>query len=107
MLPDPDTWLWEAYETLRTALTTAIEPLEAYRQTFRQFEYEHGLDPNKYMRQLDERDEPIDAEELRVDIYEKKDEEAKLKAKIPEMVTVSIFSININDIRNMYSGKYQ
>ena len=107
MLPDPDTWLWEAYETLKTALVVAIGPLEAYRQTFRQFEPEHGLDPGKYMRALEEREEPVDAEELRLDIYSKKEEEAKLKEKIPETVTVSIFSININDIRIVYSGKYQ
>lgn len=33
--------------------------------------------------------------------------EEELKIRIPESVTVSIFTINIKDIRNFYCGKYQ
>jgi hypothetical protein len=32
--------------------------------------------------------------------------EAQIKDRIPESVTVSIFTVNIKDIRNFYSGKY-
>lgn len=34
VLPDENTWLWDAYDSLKEALTKAIQPLEAYRQTF-------------------------------------------------------------------------
>jgi len=30
VLPDENTWLWEAYDDLRTALTAAIQPLYEY-----------------------------------------------------------------------------
>jgi hypothetical protein len=34
VLPDENTWLWDAYDSLKEALNKAIQPLEAYRQTF-------------------------------------------------------------------------
>ena len=59
------------------------------------------------MAELDEGDDPVDAESLRADINKNRQFEEKLKERIPESVTVSIFTINIKDIRNMYTGKYQ
>ena len=40
VLPDEFTWLWDAYDTIRQALTKAIQPLYEYNQTFSQFETE-------------------------------------------------------------------
>jgi hypothetical protein len=51
--------------------------------------------------------EPADAESLKADIRRLRKLEAELKLRIPEAVTVSIFTINIKDIRNLYTGKYQ
>ena len=115
VLPDENTWLWEAYDDLRTALTAAIQPLYEYVQTFSQFEEENKLQPDKYVAELDgegaaegeEAPEPMDAEGLRADIQRHRQLEEELKERIPESVTVSIFKINIKDIRNMYTGKYQ
>jgi len=110
VLPDENTWLWEAYDALRTALTAAIQPLHEYVQTFSQFEAENKLSPDKYVALLDDGTadaEPADAETLRADIYRLRELEADLKSRIPEAVTVSIFTINIKDIRNLYTGKYQ
>lgn len=110
VLPDENTWLWEAYDAVRVALTAAIQPLYEYVQTFSQFEAENRLSPDKYVNGLDEggeEAEPADAEALRADIYRHRQLEAELRERIPESVTVSIFTINIKDIRNMYTGKYQ
>ena len=49
----------------------------------------------------------MDAEGLKADIARNQKLEEELKERIPESVTVSIFQINIKDIRNMYTGKYQ
>jgi len=71
VLPDENTWLWEAYEAIRVALTAAIQPLYEYVQTFAQFEPENRLNPDKYVAALDEGaedGEPADAEALRADI---------------------------------------
>lgn len=109
VLPDENTWLWDAYDDLRTALTAAIQPLYEYVQTFSQFEEQHKLQPDKYVADLDggTEQEPMDAEALRADIFALKEKEEELKERIPESVTVSIFKINIKDIRNLYAGKYQ
>jgi hypothetical protein len=41
VLPDENTWLWEAYAALKEALTQAVHPLHEYLQTFGQFEAEN------------------------------------------------------------------
>jgi len=72
VLPDEFTWLWDAYDTIREALNIAIQPLYEYVETFSQFEKENKLSPEKYVKDMDEEvdgQEPVDAEELRNDIY--------------------------------------
>jgi len=91
---------------LRSALEDSIKPLHEYVKTFAQFEHENQLNPDKYVKGLDEGDDPVDAEALRTDILKHRKLEAQIKDRIPESVTVSIFTVNIKDIRNFYSGKY-
>jgi hypothetical protein len=91
LLQDEHTWLWDSYDSLKTALTAAIQPLYEYVETFGQFEEEWKLSPEKYVKELDEGDDQVDAEALRADIYRHRKLEADLKEKIPELVTVSIF----------------
>lgn len=107
VLPDENTWLWEAYAALKEALTEAVQPLYEYVQTFSQFEAENQLNVDKYVKMLDEGDEPMDPESLRADIFNLREKEEDIKQRIPLSVTVSIFSINCKDIRNLYAGKYQ
>jgi hypothetical protein len=112
VLPDENTWLWEAYDAVHQAMDLAIQPLFEYVQTFAQFKEQNELNPDHYVKMLDEGDEengiePADAETLRADIYRIKDLMKNLEERIPENVTVSIFTINIKDIRNMYMGKYE
>lgn len=105
-LPDENIWLWDAFFTIRKSLEKSIIPLYEYVKTFAQFEKENKLNPDRYVRALDEGDMPITAEALKADIQEHRQEEEKLRAQIPEFVTVSIFQINCKDIRNMYVGKH-
>ena len=91
MLPDENTWLWEAYDTLSQHLYNSIKPLYDYVKKFDKFEEENKLNPDKYVKLLDDRETPITAEELRQDIQEHKKEEDRLKDEIPDQVTVSIF----------------
>ena len=55
-LPDENTWLWEAFEDIRVNLEKAIEPLYEYVKTFNKFEGESKLNPDKYVKSLDEGD---------------------------------------------------
>jgi hypothetical protein len=90
-LPDENTWLWEAYETLKATLEKAIEPLYEYVKTFNKFDKESGLNPDKYVKSKEEGDNALTAEGLRYDIYEHRKEEERLKKDIPESIVVSIF----------------
>jgi dynein heavy chain len=75
-------------------------------KTFGKFESENKLNPDKYVKSLDEGENQITAEGLRNDIQEHRKEESRLKDEIPESIVVSIFQINCKDIRNMYVGKH-
>jgi len=107
VLPDENTWLWEAYDAIKIALTKSIQPLYEYVQTFSKFKEENELDVNKYIKELDNPDDPIDADGLKADIHRIRELELELQERIPESVTVSIFTVYIKDIRNGYCGKYQ
>jgi len=106
-LPDENTWLWEAYAALKEAMTVAVKPLDEYIKTFAQFDDVNKLNPDKYVKGLDEGDEPADPETLRADIFRLRELEEDLKRRIPVSVVVSIFTINCKDIRNEYCRKYQ
>jgi len=108
-LIDENTWLWEAYDELIVNLERAIIPLKEYVHTFEDFNEENSLNPDTYVKALDNRAEgeaEISPEELRADISEHKRKEEILKSKIPESVVVSMFQVNCKDIRNAYAGKY-
>jgi hypothetical protein len=107
VLPDENTWLWDAYDEIKTALERAIEPLYEYVQTFSQFKEENQLNVDKYIQSIDNPDDPIDAEGLKADIQRIRQLEKELQERIPESVVVSVFTVYIKDIRNFYCGKYQ
>jgi dynein heavy chain len=64
------------------------------------------LNPDRFVKSLDEGDTPITAEGLKNDMNEHRKEEDRLRREIPEFVNVSIFQINCKDIRNLYVGKH-
>ena len=105
-LPDENIWLWDAYYAIRSNLEKSVEPLYEYVKTFSQFEKENKLNPDRYVKALDEGDTPITPEALKQDIIEHRKEEDRLKNEIPEFVNVSLFQINCKDIRNLYVGKH-
>ena len=53
-LPDENTWLWDAFEQIRDAIEMSIQPLYEYVKTFSKFEEENKLNPDKYVRSMDE-----------------------------------------------------
>jgi len=64
------------------------------------------LNPDRFVKSLDEGDTPITAEGLKNDMNEHRKEEDRLRREIPEFVNVSIFQINCKDIPNLYVGKH-
>lgn len=105
-LPDENIWLWDSYYNVKHCLEKSIEPLYEYVKTFSRFEGENKLNPDRFVKSLDEGDTPITADGLKNDIMEHRKEEERIRKEIPEFVTVSIFQINCKDIRNLYVGKH-
>jgi hypothetical protein len=67
-LPDENIWLWDAYNTIKVGLERSIEPLYEYVKTFSKFEGENKLNPDRYVKGLDEGEQPITAEGLKNNI---------------------------------------
>ena len=105
-LPDENIWLWDSFTKIRESLEQSIEPLYEYLKTFGGFDGENKLNPDRYVRTLDEVEGGISAEGLKNDIEEHRKEEQRLKEEIPESIIVSIFQVNCKDIRNLYVGKH-
>lgn len=74
-LPDENIWLWDSYNSIRTSLEKCVEPLYEYVKTFNKFEGENKLNPDRFVRSLDEGEQQITAEGLRADINEHRKEE--------------------------------
>jgi dynein heavy chain len=106
-LPDENTWLWEAFDELIREMERAILPLDEYVKTFAAFEKENALNPDKYVKEKDNLENPCTPQELRADIYENMKKEEQIKQLIPESVNVSMFMINCKEIRQHYAGKFQ
>ena len=107
---DENAWLWDAFEDLITNLERAIVPLSEYVETYRAFEAENNLDPDKYVAKFTEEEDgktPATPQMIRDDVQKQHDLEAKLLERIPPEIQVSMFLINCKDIRNAYQSKYQ
>jgi dynein heavy chain len=108
-LIDENVWLWHAFEKLNKNMMRAIKPLEEYVKTFGNFQAENELSADAWIQKIEEmpENERWSPERIKEDIYEHKRLEQILLNRIPESITVSMFKINCNDIRNMYAQKYR
>ena len=108
---DENAWLWEAFqEDLIINLERAIVPLSEYVETYRAFEEENNLDPDKYVARFTEEGDgktPATPQEIRNDIFRQIENEEKLLERIPMEIQVSMFLINCKEIRAAYALKYQ
>jgi len=59
-LPDENTWIYEAYTKLRSAILETIEPLDQYLATLNKYKTEFKLDPAKTIAQMDDDENPTD-----------------------------------------------
>ena len=106
ILPDENTWLWDCYENILNSLSTGIEPLKQYLDTFGKFKEETQLNPDKYVRGLDDYDNPASVDEIKADIEKHKKESNRILNEIPDNVIVSYFKVNCKDIRKLFSSRH-
>lgn len=98
-LPDENTWIYEAYVKLRSKINESLEPLTQYLQTFDKFKAEYKLDVEKYIKTMDDDENPPEAEALRKDVMFHRKEAERLAKEIPEQIVVSMFSVKCDSIR--------
>jgi len=106
ILPDENTWLWVASNNIEKALESGIEPLQRFLETFSVFKEESQLNPEKYVRALDDFDNPASVDEIKMDIQKHQKEVKRLEEQIPESLIVSYFKVNCKDIRILFAGKH-
>jgi dynein heavy chain len=104
---DPNKWLWDLYEKLKTILNHAIEPLKNYLEVFQPYRGVLKLNPEEFIKELEQEDPPRSEESLRDEIFKYQNEENKLKAAIPKDIHVSCFLINNQEIINKLAGNYK
>lgn len=106
LLPDPNTWIFEAFDKLRTAIQQVVEPLHAYLDTLKKYKSEYVLDPFKVIKDLDDDDNPPEAETLRKGVIMHRADAERLMNEIPDSIIVSMFQINVGTIRDVIAKKH-
>jgi len=105
-LPDPNTWIYVAYQKLRSRIAECVDPLDAYLKTFDKFNAEYKLDPEAVIKQFDNPEDPKDSGELRGAVIANRRQADALLETIPESITVSMFTVNCDNIRKMLVAKH-
>jgi len=105
-LADPNTWIYEAYDRLRSKITDTIEPLDEYLKTLNKYKVEFKLDPIAIIKTMDDEDNPPEADALRRDVLMHKKEATRLMAEIPDSIIVSMFQVNVGTIRDQIVAKH-
>jgi len=106
ILPDENTWLWNASQKIRNSLLSAVGPLKEYLKTFEKFIPESQLNVEKYILGLNDFDNPASVDEIKMDIAKHRKEVLRLEQEIPESVNVSYFKVNCKEIRKLFVGKH-
>ena len=106
ILPDENTWLWNASESVRESLMSGVEPLKNYLKTFERFIPESQLNVEKHILSLNDYENPATVEEIKIDIEKHRKEVERIEKEIPECINISYFQVNCKDIRKVFSGKH-
>lgn len=105
-LPDENAWIYAAYERLEKKISESVEPLQAYLKTLAKYQAEYKLNPAEVIKVLDDDENPADPEVLRKDIVFHKKEAERLMIEIPDQIIVSMFQVNVGNIRDILVAKH-
>lgn len=106
-LVDENAWVFDAYIDLRENLEKAVKPLHEYIKTYNKYEKEYKLDPESYVKQFDDNDNPPEIDVLRKDVVFHQQEAVRLRSEIPDYIICSIFKINCKEIRENLAQKHE
>jgi hypothetical protein len=80
--------------------------LKEFLTTFSAYEEETQLNPEKYVRGLDDFENPASVDEIKSDITKHMEEEKRIDGEIPDSLIISFFQIKCKDIKKIYMGKH-
>ena len=106
-LPDPNTWIYEAFTNLQSRLSETLEPLDQYLSTLKKYSNEFKLDPLAIIKTMDDEENPPEADVLKKDVLLHQKEAARLMLEIPDSIIVSMFQVNVGTIRDEICKKHQ
>ena len=97
----------DLYERLEKCLLKGKEPLEKYAATFNQYKEDLDIDPETYVKNLDEQDDGNIVHVLRDDIRRHQDTYDRIIKEIDENMQVSYFLVNCKDVRDTLLSKHE
>jgi hypothetical protein len=81
--------------------------LEDYIRTYDRYHNEYKLDPEAFVKKLDDADNPPEIEFLRKDVVFHLADAERLKQEIPDFIVVSMFKVSCKEIRSTLAQKHQ
>ena len=105
-IEDENMWVWKAYKKLEEEIEKVVAPMEEYLQTYEEFYEVNNLNPDTYMENYDDDENPMPIPEVRKDILKNAKEEQKILEKIPKKIINSYFQIDCRNVRNLLSQKH-
>jgi len=106
ILPDENTWLWDAFQEIKNALLSGVQPLKDYLKTYELFIPESQLNVEKHILNLNDYENPASVDEIKIDIQKHREEVKRIEEQIPEHINISYFQVNCKDIRKSFAGKH-
>ncbi len=96
---EDNAWLDENYERLREELSRAVEPMAAYKELYKQYKEEFMLSIDEEKTKLNDKENPMTAQELKRYINKHREMEKLLQREIPDHVQVSVFLVECREMR--------
>lgn len=70
------------------------------------YQNEYKLNPEEYIKKLDDDDNPPEIDFLRKDVMFHQQEAERLKNEIPDFIIVSLFKVSCREIRSTLAKKH-
>ncbi len=103
---EDNAWLDENYEKLKSEITRAVIPLEAYRALFAHYKDEFLLSVEEEKKKFEDQENPISAQELKKAINKHREMEKILAREIPKTLQVSCFLVDCSEMGMKLRSKH-
>jgi len=103
---DENAWVWDLYKKLGGLMEKAVAPLYDFVKVFEPYKQILEINPDAYIKMLENEENPRSEEALRDEILANKKKEMQLRQAIPEGIHVSCFMVNCKELVATLAGRY-